>query len=831
MTDTQRFADLVRQGATHEIRMIDHARDAEHKRIKSWYLDDITGLLASNEVSPELTNVYLGLNPVVTIPTRRDGRPAQAKASNISRIANIAIDIDAVRATTTPDEPASREENEGAIAHARRIVAGLAERDITPVLLASTGNGSLIIIRADMATTDQPLVAQLLAHLATVYPSAQAKVDTTVSDLPRIIRLVGTDNCKPDGFSRSRLLDVYDTPTVVTADMLRGIIPTVPAPRPAPEPTTTPPPNKSKSIRVTATFEQVVDRFRSAGCEILKQEIPTGLAALTSGSTFVIRGCPVRGAEHANADTWVCLDSGRLRSRCHHQKCECKTIIDVLRALNIPYTDLATVNVMEHGGPGIAAGTRIYSHAQLAGVLPDLPLPDTSEAIIATRRQRDVLLTTRYTRDADIPTGWLRMGGKLAYTLVDHLPETPAPESMVRAIFEVGKPSTKRILQLRTPRGWEERCRDDIYSALVATGLDKVQVAQAMHSAANLHPHRGQYLPFGPDELGNNTLNTAGPCWLVDAVEGPTPHLQAVFGHAGSGLDDVVAADPWCKQHSILTGADYLMCWFASAVQQPAQPLPMLALFSPEQGRSGKSTLAEMVELLVQPSLIQKAKKDTLDKGFTGNLDRAVFVLIEELNLNTKTDIAVEIKRRVTARMLETERKGYDASLSAHWGKYIHTCNTLAYVPITPGDDRIVLWRVPPIAQIMPDMRNRLQDEAPAIRYALQHHYLPPQSAGRSYLPVLCTREKQHVLDTLIASSIPDWLLAVAETGCAEMTAAEISAAATRAGHPIARQRVAALLAAPGLISELAAAGITVTQAATTVNRKPSTTYSIGSSQ
>ncbi len=269
----------------------------------------------------------------------------------------------------------------------------------------------------------------------------------------------------------------------------------------------------------------------------------------------------------------------------------------------------------------------------------------------------------------------------------------------------------------------------------------------------------GEYQPFGPDDLGNGVINTAGDCWKVKSHEGPTRLFDSVLTHIGKGLDSAVSANPWCQRNGINNGHDYLLCWYSSAVQQPAQPLPGLALYSPEQNMSGKTTMSELPELLVYGHLIQKMKGNSLTSGFTGNSDTAVFVIIEELNLNAKAEMAIEMKRRITATMLESERKHQNARLANHFGKYIQTCNDASFIPFTPGDDRLVGWQVTPLKpdEIIPNMRQKLAEEAPAIRHKLESYVLPSESAGRAFLPILMTElKRQALLD--MSSNIPGWL-------------------------------------------------------------------------
>ena len=65
------------------------------------------------------------------------------------------------------------------------------------------------------------------------------------------------------------------------------------------------------------------------------------------------------------------------------------------------------------------------------------------------------------------------------------------------------------------------------------------------------------------------------------------PHWDMIFQHVGRGLDEAVAADPWCRANGVNNGATYLLYWAASLFQRPHQKLPYLFLFGPQN--AGKS--------------------------------------------------------------------------------------------------------------------------------------------------------------------------------------------------------------------------------------------------
>ena len=89
----------------------------------------------------------------------------------------------------------------------------------------------------------------------------------------------------------------------------------------------------------------------------------------------------------------------------------------------------------------------------------------------------------------------------------------------------------------------------------------------------------------------------------------------------------------------------------------------------------------------------------------------------------------------------------------------VHTSNNKVSIPIEYGDERVVLVEVETIANEIPwddaggeeGLKSKLIKEAPDYLAALLSYKLPP-SAGRLYLPVLCTDSKREVMRECVKS-------------------------------------------------------------------------------
>ena len=101
-------------------------------------------------------------------------------------------------------------------------------------------------------------------------------------------------------------------------------------------------------------------------------------------------------------------------------------------------------------------------------------------------------------------------------------------------------------------------------------------------------------LPFQPEFPGDRVWNIGAQLAYEPTKEDRPmvhPHWDMIFQHLGKGLDEAVAADPWCQANGVRNGATYLLYWAASLFQRPHQKLPYLFLFGPQN--AGKRTSAQ----------------------------------------------------------------------------------------------------------------------------------------------------------------------------------------------------------------------------------------------
>ena len=117
-------------------------------------------------------------------------------------------------------------------------------------------------------------------------------------------------------------------------------------------------------------------------------------------------------------------------------------------------------------------------------------------------------------------------------------------------------------------------------ATLMSEGLSKND-AVAELGAIGEKPWYEVNEPFAEEFLPNRHWNMRGAKLRFAPVEpGPTPFWDRIFNHCGLGLDEAVAAHPWCQEHDILTGGDYLRTSVARLIRFPKEKLPYLFLVS-----------------------------------------------------------------------------------------------------------------------------------------------------------------------------------------------------------------------------------------------------------
>lgn len=227
------------------------------------------------------------------------------------------------------------------------------------------------------------------------------------------------------------------------------------------------------------------------------------------------------------------------------------------------------------------------------------------------------------------------------------------------------------------------------------------------------------------------------------------PHFDKVLNHLGKGLDSTVAKDAWCKAHGVLTGGAYLTLWVASLLRQPKQSLPYLFFFSEGNTgqEAGKSTFHKAIGLTLMKGGYVEAKH-ALTEHFNGQLANAVLCYIDDVKL--EGNAYFKIKQWTDSDQISIRDMNQTAYMMPNYMHWVQTANYRSDCPIHEGDKRIVMVEVPALPSNQqidwtPALKPKLEAEAPDFLASLIALTLPP-SAGRLYLPVLCTEAKVQAL-------------------------------------------------------------------------------------
>jgi len=177
-------------------------------------------------------------------------------------------------------------------------------------------------------------------------------------------------------------------------------------------------------------------------------------------------------------------------------------------------------------------------------------------------------------------------------------------ETMIRSLkSQDGQDAGWRILD--SDKAWVARNRtaasDMLENFGVPSKATKGVIAKLQYRNWTL-----QNLPFQPEFPGGRSWNIGAQLAYQPTKEDRPmvhPHWDMIFNHLGKGLDDAVAPDSWCRMNGVTRGATYLLYWCASMIQQPAQSLPYLFLFGPEE--TGKSSLHNALGFLMSKGHVE----------------------------------------------------------------------------------------------------------------------------------------------------------------------------------------------------------------------------------
>lgn len=414
--------------------------------------------------------------------------------------------------------------------------------------------------------------------------------------------------------------------------------------------------------------------------------------------------------------------------------------------------DLRTASKTQ-GGVEIPKGGYAFPNAQQAlnalsmlGTKTELPawLVNRPAKLKRHRDGRIVMEVDHIPSDPNVE-GWLAEK-KVLTRLFNGADENAEPEGnyddLVRHVVDHSMEDAGWYLNT-TGSAWTMEPLTHVTAGLRACGYNPKDVQQIV-GASVLKPWTLVNKPFQPEFPGNRewNRNSARLRYTELVEEEPHPYWDRILQHCGSGLDNTVRENGWCKQNGILTGADYLKVWVASMLQEPTEPLPYLFFYGEQD--SGKSIFHEALQYLFVRGCGRADK--ALTSEFNAELEGMVLCVIEETDINGNKTAYNRIKDWVTSKDILIHRKGQTPYVTVNTAHFVQCANDFSACPIFPGDTRITMLyvksldpdKVIPKKVLMP----LLEKEAQAFLSSVLRLELPAP-ISRLNIPVLVTDDKR----------------------------------------------------------------------------------------
>jgi hypothetical protein len=302
---------------------------------------------------------------------------------------------------------------------------------------------------------------------------------------------------------------------------------------------------------------------------------------------------------------------------------------------------------------------------------------------------------------------------------------------------------------VKSGNDWREEPLAHVKAALQAQGFPSKDITEIVGTQV-IQAWKLVNKPFEPEYPGNREWNRNAaqlaftPSRYSDSLEFPT--WNSLLEHCGSGLNEAIAENEWCKKHSILTGGDYLKLWIASLLKAPSEPLPYLFFWSSEQN-TGKSSFHIALNYLLTNGYMRADAALESSSNFNGEIEKAVVCVIEETDLKKARSAYNRIKDWVTSPQILIHIKGVTPYMRINITHWIQCANDYKFCPIFPGDTRITMIQVPVIPAdkmiARKDFEVRLKNEAPDFLSYIMKVEIPP-SGDRLNVPIINTKEKQE---------------------------------------------------------------------------------------
>jgi hypothetical protein len=249
---------------------------------------------------------------------------------------------------------ATEEQVKAAYLVSKTIRADLTARGFSEPIFAESGNGYHLVYRLDDIPnndTTTTIIKSFLIQLAEIYDTPIVKVDISVHNASRLIKLYGTVACKGDHTDLaphrlSKIIYAPNIPISVSLEQLQALVPSVEKP-----PTCG---SRRESKRVFR-----LDIF------LARLGIGYKTGPYNGGTRYLLEHCPFN-SDHGPGEAAIFDNDGKFGFRCQHNSCSDRHWSDVRELVDGPRNKQW---VGQHHQPQVSAGQHEVGHIDEAAIV------------------------------------------------------------------------------------------------------------------------------------------------------------------------------------------------------------------------------------------------------------------------------------------------------------------------------------------------------------------------------------------------------------------------------------------------------------------------------
>lgn len=227
------FGTIVGSGNVTELRAINvTSSDTRWPHVVSGYFNGPEKLIAALKKIKTASGIYIVPNPIdFALMARAENRVQRVTKGGTTQDKDVLkrkwlfVDVDPQRPSGVSS---SDQEHELAIQRTQEIRKFLQDQGWPLPILADSGNGGHLLFRIDLPVDDSELVQKVLTALAQQFDCEKVKIDPSVCNPARLVKLYGTWACKGDDTNErphriAHILEQPDELEVVPPERLQGI--------------------------------------------------------------------------------------------------------------------------------------------------------------------------------------------------------------------------------------------------------------------------------------------------------------------------------------------------------------------------------------------------------------------------------------------------------------------------------------------------------------------------------------------------------------------------------------------------------------------------------